>query len=102
MTTKSATILVRIEPQIKKQAESVFDDLGVSPSTAVNMFYRQVIKHDGLPFRVTKKKADIPDLDKMTKDEIKELLDLSEIEIKSGKTTSAEKVFKDLHEEFDI
>lgn len=47
---KTATARARIEPGIKKKAESIFRELGLSVSTAVELFYRQTIANGGLPF----------------------------------------------------
>ena len=47
---KSTTLNIRIEPDIKEQAEAVFRQLGLSSTTAVNLFFRQVILHGGIPF----------------------------------------------------
>ena len=43
-------INVRMDAQTKMQAEAVFSQLGVSPTDAVRMFYKQVIMRKGLPF----------------------------------------------------
>ena len=45
-------IRARIEPRLKKQAEAALDDLGLSPTTAIGIFYRQIVEHGGLPFDV--------------------------------------------------
>lgn len=50
--TKSATVRARIEPKLKHEAESVFEDLGLSTAQAVTLFYRQVTLRKGLPFDV--------------------------------------------------
>jgi DNA-damage-inducible protein J len=42
----------RIRPDIKTEAESIIHDLGLSVSTAFELFYRQIILHRGLPFDV--------------------------------------------------
>ncbi|MGN0917919.1 MAG: type II toxin-antitoxin system RelB/DinJ family antitoxin [Oxalobacter sp.] len=47
---KSTTLNIRIEPDIKEQAEAVFRQLGLSSTTAINLFFRQVILHGGIPF----------------------------------------------------
>ena len=47
---KSTTLNIRIEPDIKEQAESIFRQLGLSSTTAINLFFRQVILHGGIPF----------------------------------------------------
>lgn len=100
--SKSATVLVRMEPSVKEQAEGIFNNIGVSPSTAVNVFYRQVIRNNGFPFALSTEKPNIPDLDEMTTDEVNLLLSKSDEEIKAGKTTPASTVFSQLHEEFGI
>lgn len=39
MATKSANLYVRIEPDVKEQAESILSALGISAFNAINMFY---------------------------------------------------------------
>ena len=43
-------IRVRVEPELKSQAEEVFSELGLSPTEAIRLFYTQVTLHRGLPF----------------------------------------------------
>lgn len=45
---------IRIDKNIKEQACSLFADLGLDLSSAVNVFLRQCILHEGLPFSVEK------------------------------------------------
>lgn len=49
---KTANLFARIEPEIKEEAEKVLDTLGISVSGAINMFYKQIILQQGLPFDV--------------------------------------------------
>jgi len=51
MAIKSANVVARVEPEIKEKAEAIFETLGIPVSTAINMFYRQVILWEGMPFR---------------------------------------------------
>ncbi len=48
--TKSANLYTRIEPEIKEQAEKILSTLGISSSSAINMFYKQIILQRGIPF----------------------------------------------------
>jgi DNA-damage-inducible protein J len=50
--SKTATVRARIEPRLKKEAEHVLEELGLSATQAINIFYRQVTLHKGLPFDV--------------------------------------------------
>lgn len=49
---KTAYINTRVEPELKKNAESVFSQLGLSMSDAVALFLSQSVLHKGLPFPV--------------------------------------------------
>lgn len=48
---------IRIEPELKAQAEALFKSLDMDLSTATSIFYLQALKCHGLPFEV---KADEP------------------------------------------
>ena len=52
MATKSANLYARIEPDVKEKAESILSTLGIPASSAINMFYKQIILQRGLPFEV--------------------------------------------------
>ena len=45
-----ANVNIRVEDSLKKRAENIFSELGMSMSTATNVFYRQVVRHGGIPF----------------------------------------------------
>ena len=49
---KTATIHARIEPDTKEKAEKVLRKLGLSPTEAIRIFYRQICLGNGLPFPV--------------------------------------------------
>ncbi|MBK5957468.1 hypothetical protein CCR97_04485 [Rhodoplanes elegans] len=50
---KSAYVNTRIEPALKEKAEAVLAALGLSPSDAITLFYRQVVMRRGLPFELS-------------------------------------------------
>ena len=45
-----ANVNIRIDQEIKKQAEAIFKGLGLTPTTAITMFYIQTIRNNGIPF----------------------------------------------------
>lgn len=51
MAIKSSNVMARVEPEVKEQAEAILANLGIPASTAINMFYRQIVLWNGLPFR---------------------------------------------------
>ena len=48
-------VTVRVDKDIKKQEEVLFNDLGLNLSSAINMFLHQAIADQGLPFTPAKK-----------------------------------------------
>jgi len=50
--TKTAVISARIKPDLKQSAEEVFEELGLTASQAITLFYKQVELQRGLPFLV--------------------------------------------------
>ena len=53
MENKTSAINIQIDSNVKKEATMVLTDLGLSMSSAINLFLKQVIKKNGLPFEVT-------------------------------------------------
>lgn len=43
---------IRIDSEVKQEANALFAELGMDMSSAVNIFLRQCILHGGLPFKV--------------------------------------------------
>lgn len=50
MTT--ANLNIRTDKDVKVAAEEIFNELGLSMTTAVNIFLRQTIRDNGLPFEL--------------------------------------------------
>ncbi len=49
---KTAVVHARIEPDTKRKAEGVLRKLGITPTEAIRIFYRQISLRGGLPFPV--------------------------------------------------
>ncbi|MCQ2529026.1 MAG: type II toxin-antitoxin system RelB/DinJ family antitoxin, partial [Saccharofermentans sp.] len=48
----ASTIQLRVDDELKKKADELFDDLGMDTTTAIRMFLKQAIAVNGLPFEV--------------------------------------------------
>jgi len=44
---------IRTDSDIKKQAEELFEEFGLSMTSAVNMFLRQAVREKSIPFNIT-------------------------------------------------
>lgn len=48
----TTNINVRVDAELKKSAEALFNDLGLNMSTAITMFLKSAVNHDGIPFEI--------------------------------------------------
>ena len=55
--TKTTNLSIRIDTELKQEAETLFADLGMNLTTAFNIFIRQAIREQGIPFTIAR---DVP------------------------------------------
>lgn len=88
---KSATINVRIEPEVKANVEKLFSSFGITVSDAINIFLYKSLMEGGLPFEVKQ-----PRFNAETEKAIQEARDIMSGKIKAKKYDSIDDAFKDL------
>ena len=49
-------VTIRMDEELKKEADALFAELGVNLSTAFNIFVRQAVREQSIPFMITKHK----------------------------------------------
>ena len=49
---ETTNIGIRMDPELKKQADALFNALGMNLSTAFNIFVRQSLREGGIPFEI--------------------------------------------------
>ena len=102
MAAKSANLYVRIEPDVKEQAENILSTLGIPASNAINMFYKQIILNRGLPFDVKIPKERPVSVAEMTEAELNAELEKGYADMIAGRTKPARQAFADIRKEFDL
>lgn len=96
---KSATLNLRVNPILKKDAESVLGRLGVPMSTAVDMFLNQVVLTGGIPFAIILPSApESIDMTKISPDEIHDKIQKGYESYKAGRTLNSVKAFEKFRE----
>ncbi len=93
MAVKSANVTARVEPEIKEQAEAIMAKLGIPASTAINMFYRQVILWNGMPFRPSIPMNRPKALNELTREEFDSRMAKGLAQAKAGQSAPADEVF---------
>lgn len=97
---KTETLHIRVNETVKENAEETLGMLGISISEAVNMFLCQVNLTGGLPFEVK-----LPTPERVivrNKEELYKKLDEAEDDVRSGRTSSADKTFGRLRDKYGI
>ena len=51
---KKVNVTLRVDEDLKKQADALFSELGLNMTTAFNIFLRQAVREQQIPFRVTR------------------------------------------------
>lgn len=99
---KSANLYARIEPDVKEQAERILSALGIPASNAINMFYKQIIMHRGLPFDVKLPTTSPVDISTLSEEQINAELEKGYADIQAGRARPASEVFADIRKEYGI
>ena len=102
MATKSANLYARIEPEVKEKAESILSTLGIPASSAINMFYKQIILNRGLPFEVKIPTARPVDISRMNVETLDMELEKGYADMQAGRTKNAKKAFADIRKDYGL
>ncbi|HIY31380.1 type II toxin-antitoxin system RelB/DinJ family antitoxin [Mediterraneibacter glycyrrhizinilyticus] len=102
MMSKSANLYVRIEPEIKEQAEKILSTLGIPASNAINIFYKQIILQRGLPFEVKIPDSTPIDISKLGAEELHAELEKGYADVKAGRIKDAKTAFADIRRDYGL
>lgn len=94
MATKTANVNVRIQEDVKQQAEAILEKIGLPRAVAIDMYYRQIIMNDGIPFPV--KIPSVPVRDEMTDEQFDVIMQTGLKQAKEGDSYKLEEVFNEI------
>ncbi len=95
MAAKTANVLARVEPDVKKQAEDILNQLGIPASVVINMLYKQIIIKKGVPFPISLSK-ELLARDEMGKDTFNTMMAKGLSEAKANDSRPTVDVIEDL------
>lgn len=98
----TSAVYARIDSNLKDSAEGILAQLGISPSTAIQMLYSQVVLTRGFPFQPVLPNRKPKSLKEMSKSELDTELKKGLLSIKNGDVYSAEELDKIFAEEFGL
>lgn len=91
--TNSTNLTIRIDRDLKKEADSLFNELGTNTSAAITMFIKQALREKSLPFNLKLNE----DKEVLSKDIKKLMKEIKNIEKGKGKKyDNLEELWEDL------
>ncbi len=99
---KTANLYAMIEPDVKEQAEGILSALGIPASNAINMFYKQVIFHRGLPFEVKMPMSRLVEASMLSDAEMDAELEKGYADMKAGRTKPVKSAFVDIRKDYGV
>lgn len=98
MATKTANVLARVEPDVKKEAEEIMSQLGVPVSVVINMLYKQIILKKSIPFSLSLPTAPMT-REEMNTATFNNIMEIGLKQSQNGESLSAQEVFSALRQE---
>ena len=99
---RTANVFARVEPEIKEQAESVLDQLGIPMSNAVSMFLRQIVLQKGIPFEMKLPRTEPLAYGSLTKEQFDREIGKGMADVKAGRIFSADAIETEMKRDFGL
>lgn len=91
---KTATLNLRVNPEVKEDAENILARLGIPMATAIDMYLKQISLVGGIPFSVVlPKAANSVNADMMSTVQIHQKLENGYADIEKGNVEDAASAF---------
>lgn len=91
-----ANVTIRMEDKLKKDAEELFNDLGMTITTAFTIFAKQAVREQRIPFEITR---DVPNAE--TRAAMEEAKAMMSGRIQAKQYHSSKELFKELDKEME-
>lgn len=98
----TSAVYARIDTGLKDDAEGILAQLGISPSSAIQMLYKQIIIHNGMPFDLRLPALKPVAIGGLSREELDAELAKGIASLKNGAAMTVDEVDKKLAEELGI
>ncbi len=98
----TTAVYARIDTTLKENAESILSQLGITPSSAIQMLYSQIVLLNGMPFELRLPYKKPVAAGGMSDEEINKELEKARQSIENDRCYSVEEVDEELAKEFGI
>lgn len=98
----TATVYARIDPQLKTEVEGILNQLGITPSSLIQMLYSEIKLTNKIPLSLTLPNRKPLSVAAMSKEEFNNELQKGEDDLKSGRVHSMDELDATLKKECGI
>ena len=88
----TSAVYARIDTNLKDNAESILSQLGISPSSAIQMLYSQIVLKKGMPFELKLPSSKPLAVGAMTREQFDAEIEKGMADIREGRVYSADSV----------
>ncbi len=99
---RTSNIYIRVEPEVKTEAESILKELGIPMSNAVAMFLRQIILQKGIPFDMKLPNKEPLIYKSLTKEDFDEAINKGIKDFENGNIHTSEELKEHLNRKYGI
>lgn len=98
----TTAVYARIDTDLKESAEGILSQLGITPSSAIQMLYSQIVLRGGMPFDLRLPSKKPVAVGAMTKAQLDAELTKGMSSIESGRTYTVDEVDEEMHKRYGI
>lgn len=97
MATKTANVMARVSPDVKLQAETIMEKLGIPASVVINSLYKQIIMTKSIPFVLSIPREPLA-IDEMDKQNFNAMMERGYQQAINAETKPIKEAFSDIRE----
>lgn len=100
--SKTSSIIARVEPDLKMQAEAVLEQIGLPMSNAISLFLHQIVLHQGLPFELKIPRSKPLCYGDNSEEEFYHEIEKGLDDYRQGKTVTAQFVSENMNKKYGV
>ena len=99
---KTSSVFVRVEPEVKVQAELILNELGIPMSNAIALFLKQVVLNKGIPFDIKLPVTKPIIFNSLSDEQFNTIIEKGIAEFSAGNTITAKEVHEQMNKELGL
>lgn len=99
---ETPNLYVHLDPDVKESVQEILSALGIPVSTAITMFYEQIILQHGIPFEARLPPENVADMSKLSQQELDAELEKGYQDVLACRTKPVSRVFDEIRQAYGM